>query len=79
MTLAELSQGESGEVLSVGGCDEVTVRLLEMGLTPGIVIKHIRSAPLGDPREFELRGYRLSLRQSEAARVEIVRAPSGRT
>ncbi len=50
---------------------EVRQRLLEMGLTKGITIKVIRVAPLGDPIEIELRGYRLSLRRKEAEAVMI--------
>jgi Fe2+ transport system protein FeoA len=44
---------------------------MEMGLTPGVELSFVGSAPLGDPLEIEIRGYRLSLRRSEAARVEI--------
>jgi ferrous iron transport protein A len=71
MTLAELTQGGQAVVLAVEGCDDVSIRLLEMGLTPGVVVKYVGAAPLGDPLEFELRGYRLSLRRSEARRVEV--------
>jgi ferrous iron transport protein A len=42
-----------------------------MGLTPGLEISLVGVAPLGDPLELELRGYRLSVRKSEAARVEV--------
>ena len=49
------------------GADDVSRRLLEMGVTPGVEIRRLGAAPLGDPLEFELRGYRLSLRKSEAA------------
>lgn len=58
-------------VVQVHGDDEVGMRLLEMGVTPGVEVELIGVAPLGDPLEFELRGYRLSLRKTEAARVEI--------
>jgi ferrous iron transport protein A len=53
------------------GANEVSRRLLEMGLTPGVEIRRLGAAPLGDPIEFELRGYRLSLRKAEAAHVEL--------
>ena len=74
--LAELPVGSSARVANVGGAsdgsvDEVTLRLLEMGLTPGATVSIVGSAPLGDPLELELRGYRLSVRRSEAARVEV--------
>jgi len=42
-----------------------------MGLTPGVEIRLIGAAPLGDPLELDVRGYRLSVRKSEAARVEV--------
>ena len=44
---------------------------MEMGLTPGVELELIGVAPLGDPLELELRGYRLSLRQSEAQRIRV--------
>ena len=71
MTLAELTDRGRAEVLGVTPCDEVGMRLLEMGLTPGVIVEYIGAAPLGDPLEFELRGYRLSLRRTEARRVEV--------
>jgi Fe2+ transport system protein FeoA len=70
-TLAQLKIGESAQVVTVQGADEISVRLLEMGLTPGIRVTHVGTAPLGDPMELEVRGYRLSIRRSEADHVEI--------
>jgi ferrous iron transport protein A len=73
MTLvaAELEVGQTGRVVRVVGSDEISRRILEMGVTPGVEIRRIGTAPLGDPLEFELRGYRLSLRKSEATHIEI--------
>jgi len=68
---ADLATGQSGRVARVSGSDDVGRRLLEMGVTPGAEIRRIGAAPLGDPLEFELRGYRLSLRKSEAQHVEL--------
>jgi ferrous iron transport protein A len=68
---ADLSTGQSGRVARVSGNDGVGRRLLEMGVTPGVEIRRLGAAPLGDPLEFELRGYRLSLRKSEAQHVEL--------
>lgn len=70
-TLADLQVGASGKVTQIAGNDEISVRLLEMGLTPGVAVRVLGVAPLGDPIELELRGYRLSVRRAEAARVEI--------
>ena len=81
MTLvaAELPVGESGRVLRVVGANDVSRRLLEMGVTPGVEIRRLGTAPLGDPLEFELRGYRLSLRKSEAQQIEIDHRDTGDT
>jgi ferrous iron transport protein A len=68
---ADLAVGETGCVVGISEADEVSRRLLEMGVTPGVEIRRIGAAPLGDPLEFELRGYRLSLRRAEAQHVEI--------
>lgn len=70
-SLADLPTGKRARVRAVGDQDELTQRLLEMGLTPGVEVRRVGSAPLGDPLEFELRGYRLSLRRVEAARVDV--------
>lgn len=69
--LADLPVGARARVSLVNGGDELSMRLLEMGLTPGVEVAVVGVAPLGDPLELELRGYRLSVRRSEAARVEI--------
>ena len=69
--LAEMKPGSGGRVRQIHGDDEISLRLLEMGLTPGVDVRVIGAAPLGDPLELNLRGYRLSVRKSEAARVEL--------
>lgn len=71
-TLNDLRQaGQRGRILDVTGDDAIAVRLMEMGLTDGAEIELIGFAPLGDPIEFLIRGYRLSLRKAEASRVSI--------
>ncbi len=70
-TLADVPIGQTATVREVEGYDDVAVRLLEMGLTPGVEVKVIGAALLGDPVELEVRGYRLSLRKSEARRVQV--------
>ena len=70
-TLNELPLGTWGAIVEVQGADDVSLRLLEMGMTPGVQVRVLGVAPLGDPLELELRGYRLSVRRSEAARVAI--------
>jgi ferrous iron transport protein A len=70
-TLADLRRGQAARVDGVQGSDTLSVRLLEMGLTPGCEVAYMGTAPLGDPLEFLVRGYRLSLRRREAARVQV--------
>lgn len=71
MTLNELQVGQSARIVDVTGSDGIAFRLMEMGLTEGEEISLIGFAPLGDPGEFRIRGYRLSLRKAEAMRVVV--------
>lgn len=71
-TLADLKEGQTATVLDVVGDDAVAQRLMEMGLTDGELVRMIGLAPMGDPIEFSVRGYRLTLRRTEASRVLIV-------
>lgn len=67
--------GKRGRVVDIHGHDGIAIRLMEMGLTEGEEIELLGFAPLGDPIEFQIRGYRLSLRKAEAQRVEIEPLP----
>jgi ferrous iron transport protein A len=69
--LSDVQVGGTATVSEVVGNDEVAIRLMEMGIVPGASISMIGVAPLGDPLEFSLRGYRLSLRRNEAQRVFV--------
>ena len=70
-TLDALKPGQTARIASIEGQDGVAVRLMEMGLIDGETIQLIGYAPFGDPIEFEVRGYRVSLRSTEARRVII--------
>lgn len=63
--------GQRGRIVDINGHDGIAIRLMEMGLTEGEEIELLAFAPLGDPIEYQIRGYRLSLRKAEAQRVEI--------
>ncbi len=69
--LSELKPGEKGIILRVEGSGATKRRILDMGLVRGTEIKVIRRAPLGDPVEFLLKGYNLSLRKSEGDNVYV--------
>jgi Fe2+ transport system protein FeoA len=69
--LNRLGAGCRGWVVNVGGDTELRRRLLEMGFCNGASVEVIRRAPLGDPIEFRLRGYCLSLRDEQAKHVQI--------
>jgi ferrous iron transport protein A len=74
LTLSKLFPGERATVQDVlASSPSIRLRLLEMGLTRGTPIEVIRFAPFGDPIEIALRGYRLSLRRSEAETVAVAR------
>ena len=71
MTLKDLLPGEEGKVISIGEKGPMRRRIMDMGVTPGAVVKVIKVAPLGDPIEVNIRGYELSLRKEEAGQIEI--------
>jgi Fe2+ transport system protein FeoA len=69
--LSKLGVGCCGQVVNVGGDAHLRRRLLEMGFVNGAKVEVVRRAPLGDPIEFRLRGYHLSLRSEQAEFVQI--------
>ena len=71
MTLAQLAPGASAIIKAYPQAGPAFTRLREMGMLPGTRVSLVRIAPLGDPIEIQVRGYRLSLRKSEAALVEV--------
>lgn len=74
-TLSDLLPAQRGRIHEVKGANTLRRRLLDMGVVPGAEIEVVRVAPLGDPVEYRLRGYRLSLRRSEAAHVVVESLP----
>ena len=70
-TLDQLRIGQRARIDAVLGTDTLAQRLMEMGLLDGEVVEVIGVAPLGDPVEIRLSDYRLSLRRSEAARIQV--------
>lgn len=75
MTLDQLEIGQPATIRRVGGAGAVRRRLMDMGLVRGVGIEKVRTAPLGDPVEYVVRGYHLSLRKSEAQLVEVELRP----
>jgi ferrous iron transport protein A len=71
LTLDKLAPGESGKIIKVSGKGPVRRRLVDMGLTSGAEIEMVKISPLGDPIEYRLRGYHLTLRRSEADLIEV--------
>ena len=71
MTLKDLKPGQEGIVISIGEKGVIRRRLMDMGVTPGVKIKVVKVAPLGDPIEIIIRGYALSLRKAEAEGIEM--------
>ena len=70
-TLDQLEHGQPATIRNIAGQGAVRRRLLDMGLIKGVSIEMVKAAPMGDPVEYLIRGYHLSLRKSEARLVEI--------
>ena len=71
MNLAQLKQGQCAVLTTIGGEGALRQHFLDMGLIPGTVITYVKAAPLGDPVEYRVWGYELTLRIEEAERIEI--------
>lgn len=72
LKLGDLAVGQSGRILGYEpGCRAYRGKLLSMGLTPGTHFTVTRHAPMGDPVEVEVRGFKLSLRKGEAAALRV--------
>lgn len=75
LPLPELPLNRSATIRQIDGTDHITQRLLELGLLEGDPIEVIGVAPLGDPLEIRLQHGVLSLRRSEAARIQVEPQP----
>lgn len=75
LPLSGLPVGGAARVRRLSGDPLVRERLAELGLTPGEEVRLLRRAPLGDPLEILVRGYRLALRGDEAALLEVEARP----
>ena len=77
MTLKELGVGKSGVITAVCGEGVLRCRLLDMGLIPNTKVTVQKIAPMGDPMEIRLRGYELTLRLDDAAKIDILPEVTG--
>lgn len=73
MKLSELRQGQAGRITTVGGEGALRQHFLDMGVIPGVEIGYIKAAPLGDPIEYRIWGYELTLRLEDAKKIEVER------
>lgn len=70
--LSDLKLGQKGQILALHN-DSAALRrrLLDMGLTTGVIVEIKKIAPLGDPIDIVLRGYELCIRKTEMANIDI--------
>ena len=71
MTLKDLSIGEKARITKVGGEGALRQHFLDMGVIPGVEVKVVKFAPMGDPMEIRLHGYELTLRLADAEKIRI--------
>ena len=72
MRLSELNTGERAVVVKVNGYGGFRKRIIEMGFVRGSKVKVILNAPLRDPIEYEIIGYKISLRREQADKIEVI-------
>lgn len=71
MTLKEVEVGQTVTVKKLQGQGATKRRIMDMGITKGVTVKVEKVAPLGDPIELKVRGYRLSIRKADAEMIEV--------
>ena len=71
MRLSDLKQGQTGIIRQVGGGGQLRQHFLDMGLIQGTEITYMKAAPMGDPIEYRIWGYELTLRKDDGAKIEI--------
>lgn len=71
MNLSELKQGQPACIEQVGGSGALRQHFLDMGLIPGTTVEFVKEAPMGDPVEYRIWGYELTLRRAEAQQIKI--------
>ena len=74
-SLAHVPLGKTAKISSVDGSRAFRRRLLEMGLVPGVEVRVVTIAPLGDPLRIEVRGGQWSIRREEAAQITVEAVP----
>ena len=72
MKLSELQTGQQAVIVHVDGHGSFRKRLIEMGFIQGKTVRVVLNAPLRDPIEYEIIGYKVSLRREEARQIEVV-------
>jgi ferrous iron transport protein A len=70
-TLKDVKIGGTAKVVKLTGTGAIKRRIMDMGITKGVEIYIRKVAPLGDPLELSVRGYELSIRKSEAEKIEV--------
>ncbi|MBQ6553668.1 MAG: ferrous iron transport protein A [Firmicutes bacterium] len=74
MNLKEVKIGDTVTIVKLGGEGAVKRRIMDMGITKGVNVTVRKVAPLGDPIEVTVRGYELSIRKSDAEKIEVKEA-----
>ena len=70
--LSELNTGEKGVIVKIQGHGGFRKRIIEMGFIQGKIVEVLHKAPLQDPVEYQILGYHVSLRLSEASQIEVI-------
>lgn len=71
MKLSDLQVGETGKIKQISTSDVNYRRLLEMGFTEGTQVEVVKSAPLADPIQYQIRGCEITLRRKDAMCIEV--------
>lgn len=71
ITLKDTAVGKTVRVVKLHGNGALRRHIMDMGITKGVEIRLVKTAPLGDPLEISVRGYELSIRKADAMIIEV--------
>lgn len=77
MTLNDLKPGQKATVKNIQSQGALRRHIIDMGITPGVIVMMRKRAPFGDPIEINVRGYELSIRKSEALQIIVNKCKEG--
>ncbi len=71
LTLYDLNIDDIGKIYSLDTANESTLRLSQMGLVPGCIVRVVKKNPFGGPLQLKINDYYIAIRKEDAQLIQI--------